>query len=296
MKNLLILINRKFYSFCVYLNIEFLYNFIISCTYSISDFFGLSYSFPIAAYGHDTNQRKSVRGSALLKLNLFSYAISNIFQDPESNNMHELSYFANLSKSKRTFMDIGSYLGIYTMTFCATKRADNVNPKNFSVVAFDPSSTSKKQFAKNVKLNKFTSIKYCNYAMGGSVRNITMYDDTNFFTLFPTKGAKKKIVRQSTIDHEVFEAGIKPDLIKIDIEGLEYEALCGAKKTLNKYKPTIIVEIHPILLAKRNVKVESIFDILKQNKYTITDFYTGKKQTSASKEQLSKTAFLLLCE
>ena len=34
----------------------------------------------------------------------------------------------------------------------------------------------------------------------------------------------------------------KIDLIKIDVEGFEYQVLSGAKKTLAKYNPVIIIE------------------------------------------------------
>ena len=34
----------------------------------------------------------------------------------------------------------------------------------------------------------------------------------------------------------------KVDFIKIDIEGMEMEALAGARKTLNKHKPMLLVE------------------------------------------------------
>jgi len=32
------------------------------------------------------------------------------------------------------------------------------------------------------------------------------------------------------------------NLIYLDIEGMEYEALIGAKETINKYKPVIVIE------------------------------------------------------
>ena len=35
----------------------------------------------------------------------------------------------------------------------------------------------------------------------------------------------------------------KIDLIKIDVEGFEFEVLCGAKETIEKYKPVIVIEV-----------------------------------------------------
>ena len=44
----------------------------------------------------------------------------------------------------------------------------------------------------------------------------------------------------------------KVSVIKIDVEGMEYNVLLGAKKLIEKHKPTIIVEIFDINLIKVN--------------------------------------------
>lgn len=44
---------------------------------------------------------------------------------------------------------------------------------------------------------------------------------------------------------------IKPDLIKLDIEGFEYEALQGMSQTIDKYHPRIIIETHTSLLYEK---------------------------------------------
>ena len=36
----------------------------------------------------------------------------------------------------------------------------------------------------------------------------------------------------------------KPKLIKIDVEGFDYEVLMGMKKTINKHQPIILVEFN----------------------------------------------------
>ena len=51
---------------------------------------------------------------------------------------------------------------------------------------------------------------------------------------------------QTTID----SLGISADIINMDIEGAEWEALKGAEKTLRKYKPLVFVSIHPSFMEK----------------------------------------------
>ena len=70
-----------------------------------------------------------------------------------------------------------------------------------------------------------------------------------------------KISENESVDFFVKKTGKIPTLIKIDIEGAEVEALKGAKKTLKKYKPRIILETHSKELKK------DCFEILKDFGY-----------------------------
>jgi precorrin-6B methylase 2 len=51
--------------------------------------------------------------------------------------------------------------------------------------------------------------------------------------------------RQETLDDLVFVKGFdKPTLVKIDVDGPEFEVLSGAAKVLAQCKPNLIVEVH----------------------------------------------------
>jgi hypothetical protein len=50
---------------------------------------------------------------------------------------------------------------------------------------------------------------------------------------------------KTTLDHLVFtERLVPPDVIKMDIDGPEYEVLCGAPRLLRECRPRMIVEVH----------------------------------------------------
>lgn len=49
---------------------------------------------------------------------------------------------------------------------------------------------------------------------------------------------------QTTIDLLVHDTGLVPTVITMDIEGAEFEALMGAKDTLEKHHPLVFVSVH----------------------------------------------------
>lgn len=53
----------------------------------------------------------------------------------------------------------------------------------------------------------------------------------------------EQIVQVTTIDSYTAELRVSPDFIKIDVEGFEWEVLCGAARVLEEHRPTIMVEV-----------------------------------------------------
>ena len=64
---------------------------------------------------------------------------------------------------------------------------------------------------------------------------------------------------------------LKPDLIKIDVEGHEYECVLGSLKTIKKNKPILIIEYNK----KINIKILKILKKFKYNAY----FYNENNDT-----------------
>jgi len=51
--------------------------------------------------------------------------------------------------------------------------------------------------------------------------------------------------RTVSLDHMVFEVGLRaPDLIKMDVEGAECDALLGGERVIKQFRPMIMVETH----------------------------------------------------
>ena len=138
------------------------------------------------------------------------------------------------------FWDIGGSVGYYTL-LAAKKIRDSRN-----IHVFEPSPLNiilrynLHSFGVNAKLNAFY------------VCNITDFK-------------KHKI----SGDYYAKKSGVFPDVIKIDIEGWEIEALKGMNKTLRE-KPLLFIEVHPIHISSMfHENHKFIFDYLSDMGYSI---------------------------
>lgn len=72
-------------------------------------------------------------------------------------------------------------------------------------------------------------------------------------------------VNTNTLDNFVNQNNVSPTLIKIDVEGHELSVLKGAENVIEKYHPTLIIEIEQRHHAKFNIN--EVFDDFKRKEY-----------------------------
>jgi len=193
---------------------------------------------------------------------------------------------AKLVKNEKRLVifDVGCYRGIFTKSML-----DLIGNKKYKIYLFDINKKVKKYISYLLRLkniyynevalsNKNGKVNY-NYnqffeAAGSSlsslVKNEAMWNFTRKLVLLSRKEFVTYKVHAITLDSFVKKNKIKSiDILKIDIEGSEYELLKGAKNTLNKNKIKIIlVEI----LAKKNFyikKEKKILNLLKKRNFTL---------------------------
>jgi hypothetical protein len=71
-----------------------------------------------------------------------------------------------------------------------------------------------------------------------------------------------------------------PDLIKIDIEGWELQALKGATRLLRQFGPALYLEMHGETLAEKKRKVAEIVGFLNETGYRVIEHVeTGQRVT-----------------
>ncbi len=71
---------------------------------------------------------------------------------------------------------------------------------------------------------------------------------------------------------ELIEGNLTPpDIVKIDVEGHEFDVLRGAKNLLLAHKPVLTIELHPGLLALRGTSGPAIAEFLEEFGYVFHD-------------------------
>lgn len=132
------------------------------------------------------------------------------------------------------FVDVGANIGVYSLWATETDEID--------VVAFEPSSVAHERLVENVELNDLTDrVQVHRKAVGAEprvVRLTTGQDALN--RVLPDGGSDTEPVEQTTLDKELDSEA--PVLVKIDVEGGELDVLTGARATILRHRPALIIE------------------------------------------------------
>ena len=98
------------------------------------------------------------------------------------------------------------------------------------------------------------------------------------------------VVQANTIDRLVELGGRDPGFLKIDAEGAEHLVLTGARATLRRFRPVVMVEITNSTMADGGGTQELCFKLLSEFGYRIFD---ADNMTQASPTSRITTAFCL---
>ena len=147
------------------------------------------------------------------------------------------------------FLDVGSHFGLWSVY------AAGIIGKTGKVFAFEPSpafAVLKENAVLNSRVQAFnmglgaqdgeaTFFEQGTSSSGSFVKAVTVINEAWQPTV-PIAGTKVKI---RTLDTLIAELGVRPDLIKVDVEGFEFEVVRGAENILRNIRPVMLIEIHP---------------------------------------------------
>lgn len=176
-----------------------------------------------------------------------------------------------------TFFDVGGNVGYYSLSI-ATKPGFNGK-----VVSFEPLPHLWNLFSKSIIANKLSkTVKVYQLALadqpGEMELNTAEYSVNAGATSLVAGSGNTKSERSTKVETlDVMAKGLKPDSIKVDIEGAEGLFLDGATNTIPAYSPTMLIEINRDVLANLSKTTPGgIYDRLIGWDYQIWEVLNGR--------------------
>jgi FkbM family methyltransferase len=178
-----------------------------------------------------------------------------------------LPYLRKSTPKGGTILDVGANIGFYTM-----ESAIVVGPSG-QVIAIEAANSHAKAIRRNIEINEFRNIRVFETAVGAARGKATLQrassDNLGMYSLGATKGVDQQVVSVRTIDDLLDECCLSSlDLIKMDIEGSEYGALVGASATLNRFRPTLLIEINDLALRSCGSSGSELMKLLREWSYS----------------------------
>lgn len=159
-------------------------------------------------------------------------------------------------------LDVGANIGWYSLLL------DKLMPDNSLIYAFEPDPLNYGLLCSNIKLNNASKVVPVNFALSdkNEIRKLYQYSNNNLgrHSLLDINEDSYVEVETITLDGYIDSAGIdvtSVKFLKIDIEGYEYFALCGANNVLDHIS-TVISEFVPRYMEKGGVEPERFLDLL----------------------------------
>lgn len=130
-------------------------------------------------------------------------------------------------------LDLASFIGTNAVWWA--KRGVNV-------IAVEPIPQNRDLLYRNLILNGVTSKVTVIPKAFGDKRSVARMSIHSAYSHFAVDG--DCLVDVVTVDDELLPFVTALDIIKLDVEGAECEVLHGARETISKFRPRIVVEVH----------------------------------------------------
>jgi FkbM family methyltransferase len=161
------------------------------------------------------------------------------------------------------FYDLGANVGFLSLI------GARLVGEGGQVVAFEPVPTTAALLRRNASLNGFDHVDVVEAAVGARAgRARLVLEEASQMAHLSTVPGMAEAGTTSEIDVEVLtldahldDGASPPDVIKIDVEGAEIDALQGMARTISAHHPTIICEIHGTLDEVTRILTEHGYDV-----------------------------------
>ena len=215
-------------------------------------------------------------------------ASHSILKKCDFDDQHEIEIINKISNiNKVFFLDCGCNYGFYSF-FTASLSKKNL------VLGFEASSSTMKEFNKNLSLNNLQNINCKNLAISDENDKLINFNESinDWESSASHDSFNKKntsIIKTTTIDIELKDYDLKEFIlcIKLDIEGSEFRAIRGGLEIVKKYTPIFIIEISKYNINEMNSNLNFFSNFLLENEYIIFDLNQKEIKVEEIKKRIT---------
>jgi FkbM family methyltransferase len=186
----------------------------------------------------------------------------------------EETFLRGLDLRGKIIFDVGGFMGMMTLLFASRGKR---------VFTFEPNPEARQRIRENLTANGFDSVTLREVAVGGQPGKVELvFDalmaggasgDAKVSAELRATAARPRIIQAevTTLDREIAAGLPVPDLVKIDVEGMECAVLQGMRNLLATRKPWVYVELHGTDSADKQAKASGAINALREFGYRLYD-------------------------
>ena len=226
----------------------------------------LDYSLARMFNGNDRYCKVKVNGNQMY-IDFNDEGVSRQLYLHKERERYSTNYMKEIIRRHDVIIDIGANSGYYALL-------ESRLAHKGKVYAIEPVPKNVWLLNQNIELNGCRNISVHRFAIGD--RNgrgeMYLYDKGNLCSFkknIQNKPTGKIAVPIMTLDSfvEKYVSGY-PTLIRMDVEGYEYQIIKGMSNILKSNKPMILfIELHPFMMSKEDMN--NLIETLKQNNFRV---------------------------
>jgi FkbM family methyltransferase len=194
----------------------------------------------------------------------YNLLLNGYYEKPETD------MWVKLCKNSRIIVDIGANVGYYSIL-----AAKSTRDRNNIIYAFEPVKHTFSSLKKNIGLNNLSTIKPFNLALSEEEGQLQIHvnakENWGLSSVHRQMDELGSIELSNAVNFDSFYNKMDShsiDLIKIDVEGHELHILKGMEKSIDKYKPIVLVEVNDTVLKHTSTTKEDIYDYFWRRDYS----------------------------
>jgi FkbM family methyltransferase len=192
---------------------------------------------------------------------------------PNDYEKENCDFLKKTVKPGMDIIDIGAHIGFFGIVF---SQLTNNKGRVFSL---EPTPGTYKLLLHNLKINHCENVTPVQAAVSNKVGKATFYisedyEGNNSNSLVKTNPLLEMTgyeVQLETIDNIVKTYSLTPSIIKIDVEGAEFDTLTGGLATFSQFKPSLILGLHPAAIIRKGDSLKAIWDLLISAGYQVKE-------------------------